>query len=115
MRIRISQVVLSGIVAAPLQPAENLASILQQQAIELLRAVDTGSSTVWDDYLHSNAVIADKNLAVSSKPLMVGQIRPFPPVISGRLTVPFFGFVTNGTASSGASGFPSGSTHYTVS
>lgn len=115
MRIRISQVVPAGILVAPLHSAENVACILQQQTIELLRAVDTGSSTVWEYYPHSNAVITDENRAVSTKPLMAGQIRPFPPGISGHLIIPFFRFVPNGTAFCGAPGFPPGSTHYTVS
>ena len=74
----------------PLHSAENVASILERQTTELLRAVDTGSSTVWDHYLYSNAVITDENGAVSTKSQMVGQIRPFPPGIAGHLALQDF-------------------------
>lgn len=98
MRIRTFQVVLACILAAPLHSAEDVATILERQTTELLRAVDTGSSTVWDYYLHTNAVITDENGVVSTKSQMVVQIRPFPPGISGHLALQDFHARMAGTA-----------------
>ncbi len=86
----INAFILAGVLVTRLHAAENAAATLEQQTVELLRAIDAGSPEVWERYLHADAVATDESGAVYTKAELVRQIRPFPEGVSGHLAVEDF-------------------------
>jgi len=69
------------------QPArkENLSDLLRRRTQELLDAIGTGATEVWDRYLDENARIVDESGAVTTKKELLDQMKPLPKGVSGDI------------------------------
>jgi ketosteroid isomerase-like protein len=84
-------VILAGLaVALSGLAADDVPAILERQTQEMLDAVSSGSSAVWDRYVDPKAVYTDEEGTVSTKAQLVEQIKPLPQGVSGELKVTGF-------------------------
>jgi len=86
--------VLSGL--APPNPEENVPDVLRRQTQELIDAISTGSSAVWEKYLDPQARYIDESGDVQSKTDMVGGVKPLPQGVSGTITIQDFDVAAHG-------------------
>ena len=76
--------------------AESVTERLRRQTQELVDAITTGSASVWDRYLHPDVRFTDENGRLAKKQQMVGDIKPLPAGISGKIAVTEFEATVNG-------------------
>lgn len=67
--------------------AEDVTAVLRRQTQELVDAVTSGDSTVWDRYMDAAATYTDEAGVLNSKRDIVSGIKPLPNGITGRLTL----------------------------
>lgn len=82
----IAAVFIAGAAVAA-ETGESPQAVLQRQAQELVDAVSSGKSAVWERYLDENVRYVDESGAVSTKKQMVEGIRPLPDGVSGTIEV----------------------------
>jgi ketosteroid isomerase-like protein len=71
-------------------PAESVPELLQRQTQEMMDAVGSGSTAVWERYLDPSVIYVDENGNVSTKKEMVEGIKPLPSGVSGSIRVTGF-------------------------
>jgi len=92
----------AGVTLLPLQPAraageeKDVAALLQRQTQELIDAITSGSSSVWERYLDPKATYTAEDGTVYSKAQMVEQTKPLPAGVSGSIEVTDFKAVVHG-------------------
>lgn len=69
---------------------EDVPKILERQTQELLDAITSGSAAVWERLLDPRVSFTTEDGDLKSKRDMVGDIRPLPKTISGKITVTEF-------------------------
>jgi ketosteroid isomerase-like protein len=77
-------------------PDEDVAKTLERQTQELLDAITSGSSAVWARLLDPGVSFTTEDGDLKSKRDMVGDIRPLPQSISGKITVTEFKATVHG-------------------
>ena len=77
--------------------AEDVTSILRRQTQELVDAVTSGDSTVWERYMDAAATYTDEAGNLNAKRDIVSGIKPLPKDITGRLSLVDFKVHTHGT------------------
>jgi hypothetical protein len=77
-------------------PDEDVAKTLERQTQELLDAITGGSSAVWERLLDPGVSFTTEDGDLRSKRDMVGDIRPLPKTISGKITVTQFKATVHG-------------------
>lgn len=77
-------------------PDENVAQTLERQTQELLDAITSGSSGVWERLLDPGVSFTTEDGDLKSKRDMVGDIRPLPKTISGTITATEFKATVHG-------------------
>lgn len=80
----------------PASAAENTRDLLHRQTQELLDAVTSGSSTVWDRYLDSEVRYIDESGKLLTKKDMLEGIKPLPKGVSGTIKVVDFDVALHG-------------------
>jgi uncharacterized protein DUF4440 len=80
------------------QPAEDVTEVLRRQTQEMVDAISSGKTAVWDRYLDDKAVYTAEDGSVSTKAQMVEQVKPLPEGVSGNLKVIDFKATVHGTA-----------------
>jgi hypothetical protein len=78
-------------------PQDDVAALLQKQTQEMLDAIASGGSQVWDRYLDDKAVYTSEDGTVLTKAQLVEQIKPLPPDVSGILKVIDFKVTQHGS------------------
>jgi ketosteroid isomerase-like protein len=77
-------------------PDEDVAKTLERQTQELLEAITSGSPAVWARLLDPGVSFTTEDGDLKSKRDMVGDIRPLPQSISGKITVTKFKATVHG-------------------
>lgn len=80
-------VALVFIVQIPAKAAEAVPDLLRRQTQELLDAVSSGTSAVWDRYLDPEVKLVDESGTVMTKKEMVDGTKPLPAGVSGTLRI----------------------------
>jgi ketosteroid isomerase-like protein len=75
---------------------EDVRVVLEHQTQQLLDAITSGSSAVWDRLLDPRASFTTEDGEVRSKAAMMGDIRPLPKTITGKITVTDFKATVHG-------------------
>jgi uncharacterized protein DUF4440 len=76
--------------------AESVRDVLQRQSQELLDAIGSGTTAVWDRYLDEKVRYVDESGDVSTKKEMVEAIRPLPAGVTGSIKVTNFDVTEHG-------------------
>ena len=85
-------------VPVTVRSAQNgVSEVLQRQTQEMLDAVTTGASQVWERYLDDEAVYTSEDGAVQTKAQLMEQIKPLPAGVSGTIKVTDFKVTLHGT------------------
>jgi ketosteroid isomerase-like protein len=77
------------LVLAPLaaRAQEDVSALLQRQTQEMVDAIASGGSQVWERYLDDKVVYTAEDGTVSTKAELVEGIKPLPPGVSGTIKV----------------------------
>jgi hypothetical protein len=89
-------VVAAQAVAPAPRATDDVPQILERQTQELLDAITSGSSAVWDRLLDPRVSFTTEDGDLRSKRDMVGDIRPLPAAISGTIAVTEFKATVHG-------------------
>lgn len=93
-RVLLSLAAFSSLSPSPmLQTPDTVSSIeseLRQRTQELLDAVAPGRADVWSRLLHARMIHVDENGIVRGKDQLLGELRPLPPGLEGRLRIASF-------------------------
>jgi ketosteroid isomerase-like protein len=83
-------------VGPPARAAESVPDILQRQTQELVDAIASGSTAVWDRYLDEGLRYVDENGTVLTKKEMLEGTKPLPQGVVGTIKVTAFDAVVHG-------------------
>ncbi len=94
MRIAHASILTIGLAVAatgaPTQPPAPADLELRRMTQELLDAIAPGDTAVWEHYLDERFVHMDENGAVRGKVELLGELKPLPPGLVGRIEVDRF-------------------------
>jgi hypothetical protein len=83
-------------IGAPSSAPEDVRSVLQRQAQELIDAIAMGRAEVWERYLDADVRFIDESGTVMTKKQMVEGTKPLPQGVSGTIRVTDFDVALHG-------------------
>jgi hypothetical protein len=80
-----------------LRSPANIRSLLERQTQELMDAIAVGNRDPWQRYLHDDVVVTAEDGRTWRKRELIGDLRPFPKELWGKLRVTEFQAVVHGS------------------